>query len=117
MSLLDRGREVVTVYQEIVTTDRDGNTITKAGTHGVTTRASVQILAQSGTSSRRSEQDNEGFETESVYRLRLPRDFPFILGAQAKVDWQGKTWSVIGDARQFNGSPRTAHSDYIIRRT
>ncbi len=117
LSLLDRGRDIVVVYQEVVTTDRDGNTITKAGTQGVTTRATIQLLAQSGTSARRSEQDNEGFETESGYRMRLPRSFPFILGAQARVQWRGAWWSVIGDARIYNGSPATAHIEYVIRRT
>jgi hypothetical protein len=117
VSLLDRGSEIVTVYQEIMTTDRDGNIITKAGTEGVTTSASIQLLAQSGTSSRRSEQDNEGFETESVYRMRLPRQFPFILGAQARVQWRDQWWSVIGDARIYSNSRSTAHVEYVIRRT
>ncbi|WP_189059756.1 hypothetical protein [Longimycelium tulufanense] len=117
MSLLDRGQETVTVYQEIVVTDEDGNIRTMPGTEGVTTVASVQLRAQSGTSARRNEQDNEGFETESVYRLRLPRSFPFVLGAQARVKWRGVFWSVIGDAQVFTGSPRTAHVEYTIRRT
>lgn len=117
MTLLDKGRETVVVYQDEEWIDSDGNVMRRAGSVGVTTRAVVQVLAQSGTSSRRSEQDNEGFETEAVYRLRLPRDFPFILGAQAQVEWLGVRWSVIGDAKRFNGSSRTAHYDYVIRRT
>jgi hypothetical protein len=116
MSLLDTGREVVTIYQEIETIDADGNTITKAGPTGVETIAAVQLAAQSGTSARRAEQDNEGFESEQVYRLRLPRSFPFVIGAQAKVQWQGVYWSVIGKVRRYNGSNRTRHTDYIIRR-
>jgi len=116
MSLLDTGRETVTIYQEIETTDADGNTITKAGPTGVETIAAVQLAAQSGTSARRAEQDNEGFESEQVYRLRLPRSFPFLIGAQAKVEWRGVMWSVIGKPRLYNGSNNTAHVDYIIRR-
>lgn len=117
MSLLDKGREEVVVYQEVLTTDRDGNKFTKAGDVGVPVMAVVQPAAQSGTSARRAEQDNEGFETEAIYRLRLPRSFPFVLGAQAKVKWRGVMWSVSGDAKFYNGSSRTAHVDYTIKRT
>jgi len=116
MSLLDTGRETVIIFQEIETTDSDGNTITKAGPVGVETIAAVQLAAQSGTSARRAEQDNEGFESEQVYRLRLPRSFPFLIGAQAQVEWLGVRWSIIGKPRRYNGSNNTAHTDYIIRR-
>jgi hypothetical protein len=116
MSLLDTGREIVTIYQEIETTDSDGNTITKAGPTGVETIAAVQLAAQSGTSARRAEQDNEGFESEQVYRLRLPRSFTMVIGAQAQVEWLGVRWSIIGKPRRYNGSNTTAHTDYIIRR-
>lgn len=117
MSLLDRGRDTVTVYQEIVEIDSDGNTITKPGTVGVTSRARVQLRAQSGTSARRAEQDNEGFETEDVYLLKLPRDFPFVIAAQASVEWNGDYWAVVGNARHYNGSSRTKRHEYVIRRT
>lgn len=116
MSLLDRGREEVTIYQEVVTTDRDGNVLTKPGSVGTTTIATIQVLAQSGTSQRRAEQTNEGFETEEVYRMRLPRSFPFVVGNQAQVLWRGKRWSVMGKARFYNGSSKTAHIDYMIKR-
>ena len=117
MSLLDRGREIVTVYPEIEWTDPDGNVMTRPAEVGITTQAAIQLQAQSGTSARRSEQDNEGFETETVYRLRLPRSFPIVLGAQSAVEWNGARYSVIGDAHYYNGSLRTRHRDYTIRRT
>lgn len=118
MSLLDRGRETVTVYQEETYTSPDGNPSVRAGTVGVTaSNVVVQLLAQSGTSQRRAEQDNEGFETEEMYRMRLPRSFPFVIGAAGKVVWRGLEWSIIGKARRYNSSPRTRHFDYVIRRT
>lgn len=118
MSLLDKGRETVTVYPEKTTTDRDGNTITEPDmSAGVTWRATIQPEAQSGTSARRAEMDAEGFQTESVYTLRLPRDFPFVLNAQSRVDWNGQYWAVIGDPKVYNGSPRTARYEYTIRRS
>jgi hypothetical protein len=79
--------------------------------------AAVQLMAQSGTSSRRSEQDNEGLETEEVYRLRLPRSYSGpVIGAHGRVEWRGLSWSVIGKERRYNGSPRTGHIDYTLRR-
>lgn len=117
MSLLDQGRETVVIYQEIVTTDADGNVVTKAGPVGVSTIACIQEAAQSGTSARRSEQDEEGYTTEKVLRMRLPRSFPFIIGAQAQVEWNGIKYAVMGDAKKYNGSDVTAHVDYTLRRT
>lgn len=117
MSLLDKGTDHVVVYPEEVWTDSDGNTMIRAASTGIPTTASVQILAQSGTSARRSEQDNEGFESEEVYRVRFPRSFTVPIGAQARVEWRGVMWSVIGEPRRYNGSRRTTHLDYTIRRT
>lgn len=118
MSLLDRGRETVTVYPEEVYIDPDGNELRRPQATGITvTNAVVQLLAQSGTSSRRAEQDNEGQETEEVYRLRLPRSYAGpIIGAHGRVVWRGLSWSVIGKERRYNGSSRTNHIDYTLRR-
>lgn len=118
MSLLDRGRETVTVYPEEVYTDPDGNVLRRPSATGITVpNAVVQLLAQSGTSSRRAEQDNEGLETEEVYRLRLPRSYTGpVIGAHGRVVWRGLTWAVIGKERRYNGSSRTGHIDYTIRR-
>jgi hypothetical protein len=117
MSLLDKGRETVVIYQEVDEVDRDGNIIKGVNPVGVTTIATIQPMIQSGTSQRRAEQTNEGYETEDMYRMRLPRSFPFILGAQAQVDWLGMRWHVVGKVRRYNGSNRTAHVDYVIRRS
>ena len=117
MSLLDSSREDCVVYLEENYTSPDGNLMTRASTTGIPARATFQPLTASGTSSRRSEQDNEGFESEANYRVRFPRDFPHILGAQAKIGWRGGVWSVVGDAKFYNGSPNTAHVDYAIRRS
>lgn len=117
MSLLDQGREACIVYPEEFYTSPDGNQMTRASSTGIPAMASFQPLISSGTSSRRSEQDNEGFETEANYRVRFPRNFPYILGAQAKIGWRGAIWSVVGDARRYNGSDVTAHVDYAIRRS
>ena len=121
MSLLDGGAryEDCVVYPEVTTTDRDGNTVTKASETGIPAKARFQMQNQSGTSSRRQEQDNEGFESEQVYSMRFPRSFTAehgILGAQSQVVWNGNRWAVYGDVKRFNSSRRTQHVLYTIAR-
>ena len=116
MSLLDLGlTDWVVVYPEVVVTDMDGNTRTKASDNGIHTKARLQVIGQSGTSSRRQEQDNEGFESERIYSIRFPRDFPLI-GAQSQVEWRGKRWAVFGTENIYNSSRRTRHVTYTIKR-
>lgn len=118
MSLLDTGRETVTVYHEETFTSPDGNKMYRASATDVetVTNCAVQLAAQSGTSARRSEQDQEGYDTEDVYRLRPPRSYTRRIGFQAQVLWRGLRWAVIGNPKEFNGSDSTYHTDYSLRR-
>lgn len=115
MSLLDRLPEDVVVYPEEVVTDMDGNIRTRPSAVGVPTKARLQPLGQSGTSSRRQEQDNEGFESERVYSIRFGRGFP-VLGAQSQVEWRGQRWAVFGTDVQYTSSPKTSHVTYTLKR-
>lgn len=124
MSRLDAWNEYVTIYPEVTATSSDGNPMTQVSDTGIPAKAMIQVQAASGTSARRAEQDNEGFETEENYRLRLPR-FEVSrlallgvteLGPQAQVEWDGYRWSVVGFPNRFNGSSRTARHEYTIRR-
>ena len=118
MSLLDKGNKDVLLYPEEVTTDRDGNIRTQAAKTPIPLRVSLQARGQSGTASRRAEQDNEGFETEQVMRMRVRRQDAHIpIGAQAKVEFDGQIWSVFGDGVPYMGSAKTAHTDYQIWRS
>lgn len=120
MSLLDRAKEDVVIYHEESFEDADGNTMLRASDTGVPAKAEIQPARQSGTSARRAEQDNEGFETEEVYRLRFTREHDRTqpeLGQQAQVEWNGQRWAVVGLPARYRGSRRTAHIDYQIRRT
>lgn len=117
MSLLDKGRETVVFYQEESYTDPDGNPSRRASSTPTTiSNCVVQLVAQSGTSARRTEDNNEGFDSEQVYRLRPPRSFTTIIGMHARVVWNGQEWAVFGKARRYNGSDRTKHIDYMIRK-
>lgn len=117
MSLLDRGNTDVILYPEEVVKDRDGNTRTRASKVGIPLRVWIAPVGASGTSARRSEQDNEGYETEKHRRMRVRRQDDHIhIGAQSQVEIDGQIWSVFGDVTEYLGSPRTYHKDYMLRR-
>lgn len=117
MSLLDRGNEDIIVYPEETITDSDGNVHIRPSTTGVPARVLIQAMPQSGTSARRAEQDNEGFETEQLYRMRFTRGSEMDLGVRARIEWRGQWWSINGFPIRYNSGARTAHIDYVIKRT
>lgn len=112
MSLLDRWNAEVLVFPEEQTVDADGNPSVAPSVSPVPARAMIQPRST-------EESDNRGFMTESVYRLRFTRADEAalgVLGARSQIEWNGERWSIVGEPRRFNGSPRTAHWDYTIRR-
>src|SRR5690625_7992989 len=121
MSLLENspGFEPVLVFPEETYIDEDGNTMSRPSKTGIPTRARMQVQGQSGTSSRRAEQQKEGYESEKIYTVRFPRSFDAShgpLSAGAEIEWLGKRWAVFGDVNRSNGSRRTWHYWYRIRR-
>lgn len=121
MSLLDTGAryQPVKVYMEEMVVDADGNKFTKPSTTPIDAIARFQVQNQSGTSARRAEQDNEGFESEKVYRMRFPRSFTRehgILGAQSEIEWRDQRWALFGDATIYDSSPALSRVDYTIKR-
>jgi hypothetical protein len=116
MSLLDSWTDNITIFPEEVVTDEDGNIKTRPSAVGYPAKARIQPVGMSGTSGRRAEQDNEGFEGEKIYSLRLQRQHECLVNAQAQIEWRGKRWAVFGDAFIYNSSPRTAHVTYTIKR-
>lgn len=119
MSLLDTGRETVTVYHAEQFTSSDGNTMYRPSTTDIEIipNAVVQLASQSGTSARRAEQDDEGYFTEDVYRFRPPRSYTRQIHSQSQAVWRGQRYSFIGNMRLYNGSDNTAHNDYTLRRS
>ena len=121
MSLLDTGAryQPVLVYKEEMVTDADGNKFTRPSATPIEAIARLQVQNQSGTSARRAEQDNEGFSTEKVYRMRFPRSFTRehgVLGAQSEIVWRGERWALFGDATEYDSSPALQRVDYTIKR-
>lgn len=118
MSLLTTGRETVIIHHAEQYTSPDGNVMFRISATDVdtVTNCAVQLASQSGTSARRAEQDEEGYETEDVYRFRPPVSYIRNIHFASKVEWRGVMWSVIGNAKYYNGSDNTAHTDYTLRR-
>jgi hypothetical protein len=116
MSLLDRGNADVVLFPEEVTTDTDGNPITRPSATGIPARATVQPLGWATGSD--TDSTSAGFITgPQRYRLRLTRSYGGpVLGRQSRVEWNGDSYAVIGDPVHYGGSPRTAHTDYTIGR-
>lgn len=105
MSLLDTGNETITVYpQERITDDR-GNVLWRPSTTPVRVRCRVQPVTT-------DEPAVAGQATETTYRV-IARDAP--LGPWARVEWDGRTWDVVGEPQRYSGSPATRHVDALIR--
>ncbi|AGK87498.1 head closure Hc1 [Mycobacterium phage HINdeR] len=126
MSLLDRCDQDVVVYPMVVGKDTDGNDKTYPSEVGIPTKARIQVLGQSGTSSRRQEQDNEGFESERVYMIHFTRKFDRqhgVVGMQSVIEWgtnhvtgEPLKWSLFGEPAFYTGSRRTQHVGYTMKR-
>lgn len=119
MSLLDKVVEDVIVFPEVEDRDEDDNIILRPAAVGYSTRATIQPARQSGTSARRAEQDNEGYESEQNYRVRFSRKHDRergLIGQGAELEWRGERWFFVGEPTIYTGSRRTAHIDYMIRR-
>lgn len=117
MSLLDRGNADVIVYLEEGYIDADGNRSIRPSQVGIPARVLIQAMPQSGTSARRAEQDNEGFESEQLYRLRFTRRNQMNPGIRSQIEWKGQRWSINGLPIEYNSGKRTSHTDYVIKRT
>ena len=120
MSLLEGGAlyEPCTVYLETTKVDEDGNTLVCAATDGVSAVARFQPQSSSGTSASFAELSDGGFGGETFYLVRFPRSFTDahgVLGAASQVEWQGKRWSIYGEASLYNSSPKTKHVTYVIK--
>ncbi|GAU66663.1 hypothetical protein SSP35_03_03110 [Streptomyces sp. NBRC 110611] len=105
MSLLDRGNETVTIYPQEQTTDDRGNVVWRPSAIPVVVRCRIQPEDP-------DEPTVAGQATTTTYRV-IARDAP--LGPWARVEWDGRTWDVVGEPRRYNGSSATRHIDALIR--
>ncbi|MFD9813987.1 hypothetical protein [Streptomyces sp. NPDC059080] len=105
MSLLDAGRDEVTVYPAVPGDDGYGGTLPTDG-NPVQVRA---LVMPAGT----DEDAGDGYLTGAVYRVSA-RSLP--AGPWSRVEWAGSVWSVVGEVQRFGGSHRVAFDVATIRK-
>ena len=107
MSLLDDGRDTVTLYPEIVSTDVLGNPGKRVPDldNPVTVTGRVQPVSFTET-------DLNGQQVTTRYRF-ITRTF--LAGAFARATWDGRSWDVIAEPARRNGSDTTRHSTVILQ--
>jgi hypothetical protein len=103
MSLLDTGPETITVYPA-----------GPAGEDGSPTEGEPVIVRgcriQPQTSSA---DDSDGYQDATTYRV-LRRSLP--AGPWARVRWNDRDYTVVGEPSHYRGSKRVAHDAAVIRR-
>jgi hypothetical protein len=107
MSLLDDGRDTVTLYPEKVVNDvldNPGKRVPDLD-NPVTLTGRMQPVSFSET-------DANGQQVQSRWRF-VTRSFP--AGAWAKVTWNGRDFDVVAEAARRNGSDVTKHVTVILQ--
>lgn len=108
MSVLDRGNAELLVYPMVKATDPDGNEVWQPAADPVTVRASLQPVTSADVLV-------SGQEVDTVYRVRPVRGTDVPLGAWDRIEWDGRSWDVIGDPTRRDASPRTRRTVFHIR--
>lgn len=108
MSILDRGTDDVLVYPMVKILDPDGNEVWQPAEEPVTVRASLQPVTSADALV-------SGQQVDTVYRVRPVRGTDIPFGAWDRVEWDGRTWDVMGDPTRRNASPRTRRTVFHIR--
>jgi hypothetical protein len=110
VSLLDEGNELVVIYPMVETTDPEENSVWRAGDVGVPVMGSVQPIGNDTSTEGGTSQ-----VVDTTYRFRPNRGETVPIGAWARVEWDGRTWDLVGDPGRHNGSDATAHRTYRIK--
>lgn len=107
MSLLDDGRDTVTLYPEIVSVDVLGNPGKRVPdlANPVEVTGRVQPVLQTET-------DANGQQVQTRYRF-ITRTF--LAGAFARANWDGRDWDVVAEPARRNGSDTTRHTTVIFQ--
>jgi len=107
MSLLDDGRDTVTLYPEKIVTDvldNPGKRVPDLDNPVVLT-GRVQPVSFFET-------DANGQQVTTRYRF-ITRSFP--AGAWARVTWDGRDFDVVAETARRNGSDVTRHSTILLQ--
>lgn len=104
MSLLDRGQETITVYPA-----------GPAGPDGAPAGEGAPVTVRCQIQPAQADESDlaDGFTVGAAMRVIARRLPP---GPWARVVWQGREWTVLGEPQQHRTSPRTSHDIAVIRR-
>ncbi|PPK63521.1 hypothetical protein V5P93_000424 [Actinokineospora auranticolor] len=105
MSLLDHGPDHVVIYPSMWAADQDGNHAWRPGPTGHQVTARVQPISS-------ADLVVNGQQVATLARV-ITRDAP--AGPWDRVEWDGRTWDVIGEPEQRGDSPATRHTTIVIR--
>ena len=105
MSLLDDGPDLITIYPSQWAADADGNHAWRPNSVGVAVRARVQPV-------RSTEQAATGQHVVTQVRV-IARHIP--AGPWDHVDYDGRTWDILGEPEQRGDSPTTTHTTLVLQ--
>jgi hypothetical protein len=106
VTILDNGRETITVFPEERTTDSHGNPIWRPSSTGIEVHG-VTITPRASRDRRTGE-----LRPGRQYHL-LARDAP--LGPWSLVEWNGLSLAVVDGPLRYTASPATRHVSAILR--
>ena len=104
MSLLDHGPHAIVVYPSVWAADADGNFAWRPGHTPVLVWARVQPVGS-------TELVVNGQQVATVARV-IARHAP--AGPWDRIDYDGRTWDVLGEPEQRGDSPATRHTTALI---
>lgn len=105
MSLLCRAPQTVLAHPEEDFTDDDGNPAKRPAVTAVAVRAFVQPVSAVESAAL-------GQQATTIYRV-IATDWP--TGAFGSVEWDGRTWDVLGEPQRRTDSAGTRHASLLIR--
>lgn len=105
LSLLDDGPDVITVYPSVWSADEDGNHAWRPSGTGIVVRARVQPISS-------TEQAGTGQQVVTLVRV-IARNVP--AGPWDHVDYDGRTWDVLGEPDHRGDSLATAHTTLTMQ--
>lgn len=105
VSLLDDARDTLLVWPEVAGTDADGNPVFTPAADPVSVSGRMDPVTA-------DEDATTGQAVITTYRF-LSRTFPG--GPFARVQWEGRTWDVVGEPQRRRGSEATRHVVVLLR--
>lgn len=104
MSTLDALPHVLAVYPEVDTTDERGNPVRAPANSPVMVPAAVHFRTA-------QESFDLGQDTRTMAKV-FARTFP--AGAFSRIEWEGRTWDVVGEPKRFGRTEHVAHIEIEI---